>query len=98
MEEIIRYFIEEKGVTEAVAKVLARPLTKYEDIREEFLYWLRHRTYDKEAPLSVQGYTAEQIHEIAPFLDAAGVYNFMVTLREDPEKAQGYIQNGFPRK
>ena len=34
MEEIIRYFIEEKGVTEVVAKVLARPLTKYEDIRE----------------------------------------------------------------
>lgn len=98
MENVIRYFTEEKAVTDVVARVLAKSICKYPDIKEEFLYWVNHRTYDIPDPLSINGYSAARVHEIAPFLDAAGVYNFMVTLRDAPEKAEGYIRDGFPRK
>lgn len=98
MEKIIRYFVEEKAVTGVVAGVLAKPLCKYSDIKEEFIYWLDYRTFDMPDPLSINGYSAAKVHEIAPFLDAAGVYNFMVTLRDSPEKAERYIREGFPRK
>lgn len=98
MEKIIRYFMEEKAVTEVVAKILARSLCKYEDIKEEFIYWIDNRTFDIPNGLSINGYSASKIYEIAPFMDAAGVYNFMVTLRDAPEKAEKYIKNGFPQK
>lgn len=98
MEKIIRYFTEEKEVTEVVAKVLAKPLCKYEDIKAEFIYWIDNRTFDAPNALLINNYSAAKIHEIAPFLDVAGIYNFMVTLRDNPEKAEGYIRNGFPRK
>lgn len=98
MDKIIHYFTSEKGVTEVVAKVLAKTLAKYQDIESEFIYWIDNRDYNAPDAVEIDGYSAKKISEIAPSLDAAGVYNFMVTLRDDPEKANGYIKNGFPRK
>ncbi len=98
MDLIIKYFVEEKAVTEVVAKVLSKPLLKYEDIKNEFLYWLENRTFDCPNPIMINKYTASMVAELVPHLDAAGVYNFMVTLRDNPTKAQEYIDNGFPRK
>lgn len=98
MDLIIKYFIEEKSVTEVVAKVLAKPLLKYDDIKNEFLYWLENRNYDCPEPITISGYTASSVARIAPHLDAAGVYSFLVTLRDNPNKAKEYIDNGFPRK
>jgi len=98
MDLIIKYFIEEKSVTEVVAKILAKPLLKYDDIKEEFLYWLENRNYDCPNPINISGYTAASVARIAPHLDSAGIYNFMVTLRDNPVKAKEYINNGFPRK
>ncbi len=98
MDKIIQYLMCEKGVTEVVAKVLFRTLTKYKDIESEFIYWIDNRSYNAPNAIEIGGYSAKKISEIAPSLDAAGVYNFMVTLRDVPEKAQEYIKNGFPRK
>lgn len=98
MEKIIQYFISEKGVTEVVAKVLSMTLAKYQDIESEFVYWIDNRNFDAPNAIEIDGYSAKKISEIAPSLDVAGVYNFMVTLRDDPEKAKSYIKNGFPRK
>lgn len=98
MDKIIQYYIEEKQVTEVVAKVLAKSISKYADIRKEFEYWIDNRNYDAPNAIIINGYTANRIHDAAPFLDASGVYSFMVTLRDDPQKAQEYLSNGFPRK
>jgi hypothetical protein len=49
-------------------------------------------------PLAVGGYTAQDINNLAPFMDGLGVFTFMVTLREDPAKAKEYIEGGFKRK
>lgn len=98
MEKIIQYFIQEKGVTEVVAKILSKTLSKYSDIKNEFEYWIDNRDFNSSDALEIDGFTAKKINEIAPFLDAAGVYNFMVTLRDNPAKAQEYVKNGFAKK
>ena len=98
MDRITEYFVNEKGTTEVVAKVLRKSLVKYPDIETEFCYWLDNRSFDIPNALEIEGYTAKQISEIAPFIDASGVYQFMVTLRDNPKKAHDYIKNGFPTK
>lgn len=98
MDLITKYFIEEKAVSEVVAKVLAKPLLKYDDIKDEFIYWLENRNFDCPNPVTINNYTAASVSKIAPHLDVAGIYSFMVTLRDNPAKAQAYIDNGFPRK
>lgn len=96
--KIKKYFIEEKKVTEQVAKILCKSLLKYEDIAEEFCHWIKNREYKKEDKLVINGYSATDISKLAPHLDASGVYGFMVSLRDNPAKAEGIIKNNFPTK
>ena len=96
--KIKKYFLEEKKVTEQVAKILCRSLLKYEDIAEEFCYWIENREYMKEDNLVINGYSATDISRLAPHLDASGVYGFMVSLRDNPVKAEEIIENKFPNK
>lgn len=96
--KIKKYFLEEKKVTEQVAKILCRSLLKYEDIAEEFCYWIENREYMKEDNLVIDGYSATDISKLAPHLDASGVYGFMVSLRDNPVKAEEIIKNNFPNK
>ena len=88
----------EKQMTEFAAAVAEKKISKYEDILKEFELWIEHRNYNTENPLVVGEYTAQDIYNLAPFLDGIGVFNFMVTLREDPVKAKAYIDGGFKRK
>ncbi|SEM23192.1 hypothetical protein SAMN04487770_12958 [Butyrivibrio sp. ob235] len=96
MDEIIKYFTEEKKETPVVARILEKPLVKYEDIRDAFLDWLVTRDYT-DTPI-VREYTPQKIHELNPGLDASGVYQFLVTLRDNPDKAEEYIKNNFSTK
>ncbi len=111
MDKILTYFLEEKKVTRPVANVLISAFKRNPDIADEFINWIDTRDYCTENALVVGGYTAEQISKIAPHLDthsgmltqvvnldAAGVYGFLVTLREKPEVAKETIRNNFPEK
>ena len=96
-DKILKYYLEEKKVTPVVANVLMKKILKYGDIANEFSMYLDTRSFRFENALVVEGYTAEKLSQISP-LDAAGVYAFMVTLRDDKEKALDTIKKGFPRK
>lgn len=96
MDKIMTYFLEEKKVTKPVANVLISPFKRNPDIADEFKRWIDTRDYSDE--FRVNGYTAQQISEIAPHLDATGVYGFLITLRENPEVAAETIRNHFPEK
>lgn len=92
--KIEQYLEEEKGIaSEVVREMTVQKVTKYADIAEEFARWLETRTYEGTAEAG--GYTARQIYEMAPQLDGIGVFNFMVTLRDDPETAQEIMRAGF---
>jgi len=98
MNKIMEYLLNEKQMTEVVATRTEVKLTKHDDIRQEFEIWLKSRSYKKDNPLTIDGYTAKDIADIAPFMDGLGVFTFMVTLRDEPEKAKEYIDEGFKRK
>lgn len=97
MEKVLNYLINELKQSERVANRNATKLCKYKDIEDEFLEWTNSNEF-VDTGLSIEGYTAKKIHELAPFMNGVGVYSFMVTLRENPEFAQETIKSGFPRK
>lgn len=90
-----KYFVEELKITGHLMFMMIDKIKKYDDIYDEFCYWLERRNYDKENPIMVDGYTAKQIYELNPNLDGIGVYNFLITLREKPERAKEHIRSGF---
>ena len=98
METIMKYYLEEKKVPVPVANVLSEGFKRNPDIAEEFKKWIASRTYEMNGALEICGYSAQKIHEIAPHLDASGVFSFLVTLRENPDRAKETIKNNFPEK
>lgn len=97
MEQILNYLMTELQQSERIANRNAAKLCKYDDIKEEFLAWIDTKDFGNSS-LVIDGYNAKKIAELAPFMNGAGVYNFMVTLRENPELAHALIAAGFPRK
>lgn len=98
METIRQYLLTEAQMPSAVAQ---RALLKFErnpDIAAAFEEWIRTRDYGAGSPIRVEGYSAEDISRLAPFMSAAGVFTFLISLREQPEKAREQIASGFPRK
>ena len=98
MEKIIDHLVNKCNQSSEIATIIASPLERRNDIYTELKTWLEQRTYPQENPLTIEGYTAEDISKLAPFMDGVGVYNFMVTLRERPESGRRIIAEGFPRK
>ena len=98
MEKIKNYLVNIRNQKPDVAEKITAPLKEHEDIRAELESWIDTQEYPQDNPLVIEGYTAEAISKIAAFMDGVGVYNFMVTLRERPDKAKEIIAKGFPRK
>jgi len=98
MNTIMTYLLKEKQMTEIVAARTEKKISKHEDIRKELEHWIESKSFNADSPLTIGGYTAQDIHNLAPFMDGLGVYNFMVTLRDEPGKAKEYIDGGFKRK
>jgi len=94
----MNYLLHEKKMTEIIATRHEEKVSKYEDIRQEFEFWIQNKTYNADSPLMIDGYTAQGLYNLAPFMDGLGIFNFMVTLRENPVKAKEYIDGGFKRK
>jgi hypothetical protein len=97
-DKIVDYLIKEKRITGYTARVLYKRMSRHADICNEFLNWLTNGAFDCARPISIKGYTASKIAEMNNSLDAFGVYDFMITLRENPDKADEYIENGFKTK
>ena len=98
MEKIIDYLVNVRNQKLEVATKVSLPFKRHDDIRIELEYWIENQEFTKDNPLTIEGYTAEMIFTLAPFLDGVGVYNMMVALRECPERAKRMIAAGFPRK
>ena len=90
-----KYLVTELKVTGGQLFEMIDKIKKYNDIYDEFCYWLEKRDYDINNPVVIDGYTAKQIHELNPKFEGIGVYNFLITLRENPQRAKEYIKSGF---
>ena len=98
MEKIINYLVNERNQKPDVAAKIATPFERHSDIRAELEKWIEKQEYPNINPITVEGYTAEMISNLATFMDGVGVYNFLVTLRERPDNGKRIIAEGFPRK
>ena len=95
MEKIISYLINECGQKPQVANKVSSSFEHHDDIRAELEKWIEQREYPQDNPILVEDYTAEEISKLAPFMNGVGVYNFLITLRERPEKGKQIIAEGF---
>jgi hypothetical protein len=98
IEKIVGYLVNARNQKPEVAAKIASPFEKHGDIRAELEKWIERQEYARDNPLTVEGYSAEDISKLAPFMDGVGVYNFLVTLRERPENGKRIIAEGFPRR
>jgi hypothetical protein len=98
MNKIINYLVNARKQKPETAAKIALPFEKHDDIRAELEKWIELRDYRQDNPLTIEGYTAEMISKLAPFMDGVGVYNFLVTLRERPDNGKRIIAEGFPRR
>ena len=98
IEKIFRYLVSERTQKPEVAAKISASFEKHADIRAELEAWIDTQKYPQNNPLMVEGFTAEAISRLAPFMDGVGVYNFLVSLRERPENAKRIIAEGFSRK
>ena len=98
MEKIVNYLVNVRNQKPEVAAKIASSFERHDDIRAELEKWIERQDYAQDKPLTVEGYTAEAISKLAPFMDGVGVYNFLITLRERPENGKRIIAEGFPRK
>lgn len=92
----IREYLEAEGLLEKTVQRRLAEFARNTDIAAEFEDWVQRGAGEYVDGIAVEGYTAKQIKELAPFMNGVGVYNFLVTLREDPEMAKQYIAEGFP--
>jgi len=97
-EKIVNYLVNVRKQKQEAAVKIASSFERHDDIRIELEKWIERQEYTKDNPLAIEGYTAEMISKLAPFMDGVGVYNFMVTLRERPGNGKRIIAEGFPRK
>jgi len=98
MEKNKNYLVNNCNQKPEVAEKIIAPLEKHDDIKAELERWIDEQKYPQDNLLTIEGYTAEMISKLAPFMDGVGVFNFMVTLRERPENAKRIIADGFTRK
>ena len=73
-------------------------LMRHQDIYDEFVKRSFLAVNEKiDNPITVQGFTAEQLHNNFP-LSILGSYNYLIFLREKPEEALEKLKQGLPRK
>lgn len=98
MELIRRFLLEEKKMPTVVAERTAEKLERHPDISAELVHWILSKEYKTSSSVIIEGYTAADIVKLAPFMDGVGVFTFLVSLREQPERTKAQIAAGFPRK
>ena len=75
----------------------AEKFLKHEDIAAAVQHHIENDTYDES--VCICGYTAKKLHdEVGDKLSVVGVYNYMITLKENPENGIKWLKQGLPRK
>lgn len=94
--EQIKTYLESEGLSSGAVQRRLAEFERNPDIAAEFEEWIQNGAGEYVNGVVIEGYTAKQIKELAQFMNGIGVYNFLVTLRENPEVAKKYIAEGFP--
>ena len=94
MEEnkIKEALVNDFNISESYAAEYIEKLKKHNDIYLEFIEFLEKNIYKDGAKSGV--WTAKSLSEELSHLDPIIIFEFLVGLREEPEKYEGYIAEG----
>lgn len=95
-EAIKRYLLSEACLSERRADMAITKLARHKDIYLEFSAYVEKGTFP-EVGIVVEGYTAKILNQKYP-LSPLGAYNYLIYLREMPEKALADLRAGLPRR
>ena len=98
MSKIIRKYYEKAHTMPVLIEQKLKKFEKNPDIAKEFEKWITSKEYEKNTPISVEGYTAADIAKISPYLVGEGSFALLLELRENPERAKSRIASGFTMK
>ena len=95
-EQIRNYLLSKGSLSERRADMAISKLERHKDIYLEFAEYVANDAFP-QAGLSVAGYTAAFLNQNYP-LSPLGAYNYLIYLREMPQKALEDLKAGLPRK
>lgn len=98
-EMLYRYIQQKYGYSEKRAKSMVDQMLPYHDIFEEFFNYARVGKFCKKdkSQTEICGYTAEILNRDYN-LSPLGAYNYLVYLKEEPERAVADLKAGLPRR
>lgn len=108
-EEIIRYLKEVCKMTDELVQEQIERFKQHNDIYQEFKYaYFNIKNHNNTAdllcfavnePITEQGYTAYSLyHRFGGSIMPIGIFNLLISLREDKEETLDYIKLGLPNK
>ncbi len=94
--DIVSY-LKESGMSEKMIDGSVSKLKEHEDVLKAFHSYIMSMEYP-EGPI-IEGYSPKSLHEEAgDKLSPLGVMNYMIYLRQEPERALKDLKAGLPRK
>lgn len=98
MKEKIKVYYNKAKIPPDLLEVKLQKFEAHVDIACEFAYWIENKKYISDQSVTVDGYTAESLSRMSPFLIGEGSFMLLIELREDPERAHQRISEGFKIK
>lgn len=98
MSKIIEEYYTKAGINSVILKSKMDKLNRNPDIASELEYWITEDKYKAENCVIIDGYTAEKLASLSPYLDGEGAFILLIELRERPEVAHKRISEGFKIK
>lgn len=94
---ITEYILQHTKFSQTRAEKSYEKIAQYADIRKEFYQYIMDDEVFTSNPIKVEGFTAQQLKDIYSF-SPLGAYNYLIYLREMPEKALADLKAGLPTK
>ena len=105
-EEVEVYLKDICKMSNELVKRQIERFKRHKDIYGEFKYWfLRFKhgddtiNYAVDEPVTEQGYTAYSLYqEFGNNIMPIGIFNLLISLREETQETLDYIKKGLPKK
>lgn len=94
---ITEYILHHMKLSQTRAEKSYEKIARHADIRKEFYQYIMDDEEFTSNPIKVEGYTAQHLATNYP-LSVLGAYNYLIYLREMPEKALADLKAGLPTK
>lgn len=94
---ITEYILHRMKLSQTRAEKSYEKIARYADIRKEFYQYIMDDEVFTPNPIKVEGFTAQHLAANYP-LSALGAYNYLIYLREMPEKALADLKAGLPTR